>query len=361
MPRQAAAHSRRNSRRSRRERHLGRQLRHAIARSPLEQVQHFLHSNPAAVPLIVLVLSIAVFGVADRRQVLLRLHADADPAAGRDRRHPRRRADAGHPDRRHRPVGRRHHGAVVGGHGPVHLPLRHAGADRDPVRLCRRRALRLDQRLSRRPHEAAALHRHARHLADHPGDQLPLFGQRDDPQPGYRGAGAAPAVLRRRTSSIGGAVFTYGVVVMVLLVAVLWYMLNHTAWGRHVYAVGDDPEAAELSGVRIKRMLSRSMRSPGLICALGRLGADRPHRLGLADLRPVRQHRVHHRRGDRRHLAVRRPRLDPRHAVRRADRRRLLSSGLRMLGTDPQWTYLLIGVLIIVAVAIDQWIRKVSG
>ena len=35
--------------------------------------------------------------------------------------------------------------------------------------------------------------------------------------------------------------------------------------------------------------------------------------------------------------------------------------GLRLLGTDPQWTYLLIGVLIIAAVAIDQWIRKVAG
>ena len=34
--------------------------------------------------------------------------------------------------------------------------------------------------------------------------------------------------------------------------------------------------------------------------------------------------------------------------------------GLRLLGTDPQWTYLLIGVLIIAAVAIDQWIRKVA-
>ena len=35
--------------------------------------------------------------------------------------------------------------------------------------------------------------------------------------------------------------------------------------------------------------------------------------------------------------------------------------GLRLLGTDVQWTYLLIGVLIISAVAIDQWIRKVAG
>jgi fructose transport system permease protein len=35
--------------------------------------------------------------------------------------------------------------------------------------------------------------------------------------------------------------------------------------------------------------------------------------------------------------------------------------GLRLMGTDPQWTFLLIGALIIGAVAIDQWIRKVSG
>ena len=35
--------------------------------------------------------------------------------------------------------------------------------------------------------------------------------------------------------------------------------------------------------------------------------------------------------------------------------------GLRLIGTDPQWTFLLIGMLIIGAVAVDQWIRKVAG
>ncbi|RPI60220.1 MAG: ABC transporter permease, partial [Lysobacterales bacterium] len=35
--------------------------------------------------------------------------------------------------------------------------------------------------------------------------------------------------------------------------------------------------------------------------------------------------------------------------------------GLRLAGTDPQWTYLLIGVLIIAAVAIDQWIRRMAA
>jgi len=38
----------------------------------------------------------------------------------------------------------------------------------------------------------------------------------------------------------------------------------------------------------------------------------------------------------------------------------VFSLGLKLIGLDPQWTYLLIGMLIIMAVATDQWIRKVS-
>ena len=39
----------------------------------------------------------------------------------------------------------------------------------------------------------------------------------------------------------------------------------------------------------------------------------------------------------------------------------VFSLGLRLFGADAQWTYLLIGVLIIAAVTVDQWIRKVAG
>ncbi len=63
-----------------------------------------------------------------------------------------------------------------------------------------------------------------------------------------------------RTISFGGANFTYGVIFMFLLVAALTYALAQTAWGRHVYAVGDDPAAAELSGVNVTRTLIRSIR-----------------------------------------------------------------------------------------------------
>ena len=39
----------------------------------------------------------------------------------------------------------------------------------------------------------------------------------------------------------------------------------------------------------------------------------------------------------------------------------VFSLGLRLIGADPQWTFLMIGLLIICAVAVDQWIRKVSA
>ena len=81
---------------------------------------------------------------------------------------------------------------------------------------------------------------------------------------------------------LGGAVFTLGVIFMVLLVVFLWYVLNYTAWGRHVYAVGDDPEAAALSGIRVDRMLITIYTLAGLICGIagwvliGRIGSVSP-------------------------------------------------------------------------------------
>ena len=38
----------------------------------------------------------------------------------------------------------------------------------------------------------------------------------------------------------------------------------------------------------------------------------------------------------------------------------VFSLGLRLMGADAQWAYLLIGLLIIGAVALDQWIRRIS-
>jgi fructose transport system permease protein len=58
-----------------------------------------------------------------------------------------------------------------------------------------------------------------------------------------------------RTFTISGTDFTYGIVLMLVLYAVTWYGLNQTAWGRHVYAVGDNREAARLTGINTDRVL----------------------------------------------------------------------------------------------------------
>jgi fructose transport system permease protein len=58
-----------------------------------------------------------------------------------------------------------------------------------------------------------------------------------------------------RTFEFAGADFTYGVVFMFVLYALAWFALSQTAWGRHVYAVGDDPEAARLTGIKTGRVL----------------------------------------------------------------------------------------------------------
>jgi fructose transport system permease protein len=162
------------------------------------------------------------------------------------------------------------------------------------------------------------------------------------------------------TFRLGGAVFTLGVVVMVLLVVVLWYILNHTAWGRHVYAVGDDPEAAKLSGVRVKSMLLQVYVISGLICALagwvliGRLGSVSPTSGQFANIESITAVVI----GGISLFGGRGSILG---MIFGALIVGVFSLGLRLIGTDPQWTYLLIGLLIIVAVAIDQWIRKVAG
>jgi fructose transport system permease protein len=158
----------------------------------------------------------------------------------------------------------------------------------------------------------------------------------------------------------GGAVFTYGVIVMVLLVLLLWYVLNHTAWGRHVYAVGDDPEAADLSGVNVTRMLVSVYVISGLICALagwaliGRLGSVSPTSGQFANIESITAVVI----GGISLFGGRGSILGMLFGALIVG---VFSLGLRLIGTDPQWTFLLIGALIIVAVAIDQWIRKVAG
>ncbi|KQZ12909.1 MULTISPECIES: ABC transporter permease [unclassified Mesorhizobium] len=159
---------------------------------------------------------------------------------------------------------------------------------------------------------------------------------------------------------IGSAVLTAGVIAMVLLVLVLWYVLNHTAWGRHVYAVGDDPEAAKLSGIQTKKVLMAVYGLAGLIAAfaawvaIGRNGSISPS-WAVTDynLQAITATVI----GGISLFGGRGSILGTLFGAMIVG---VVSMGLNMLGADPQWKVLLTGVLIIGAVGVDQWIRKVS-
>jgi fructose transport system permease protein len=151
----------------------------------------------------------------------------------------------------------------------------------------------------------------------------------------------------------------YAVFLLIALVIFLTYVLKHTAWGRHVYAVGDDPDAAALSGVPTNRVLIQVYAVAGLLCAIagwvmiGRFGSVSPTastgQLGnIQSITAVVIGGISLFGGRGRVFGMFLGALIV----------GVFEFGLKMIGTDPQWTYLLIGALIIAAVAIDQWIRK---
>ena len=57
------------------------------------------------------------------------------------------------------------------------------------------------------------------------------------------------------TFPIGGTEVGYGTVLMILLYLGVWFWLRETAAGRHVYMVGNNPEATRLVGIPTDRVL----------------------------------------------------------------------------------------------------------
>ncbi len=159
-----------------------------------------------------------------------------------------------------------------------------------------------------------------------------------------------------------GATFTLGVVLMVVLVIVLAYALRSTAWGRHVYAVGDDPEAAELAGVDVHRTLMSVYMLAGFVCALaawvmiGRFSSVSPSASTgvVGNIQAITAVVI----GG---ISLFGGRGSIAGAFFGALIVGVFELGLRMAGADPQWTFMLIGMLIIGAVTLDQWIRKGAG
>ncbi|MCB1347790.1 MAG: ABC transporter permease [Maritimibacter sp.] len=70
---------------------------------------------------------------------------------------------------------------------------------------------------------------------------------------------------------------------LILLYAAAWYVLRYTAFGRSVYAVGGNPNAADLSGLKVKRIqffafvIAGAMAGIGAVLMAARLNSGSPN------------------------------------------------------------------------------------
>ena len=159
------------------------------------------------------------------------------------------------------------------------------------------------------------------------------------------------------TFSIGQVRITIGVLLMLALYAVVAFALGQTAWGRHVYAVGDDPDAARLAGIAVSRVLLSVYISAGVTFALagwiliGRINAASPNAGADANLDSITA------------VVIGGTSLfGGRGAVWGSLLGALIvgvfRNGLSLAGLDVLYQTLAVGVLVIVAVSLDQWIRR---
>ena len=159
--------------------------------------------------------------------------------------------------------------------------------------------------------------------------------------------------------AVGPFFVTFGLLVMFALYFVVAWVLRNTAWGMHVYAVGDDPVAAQLSGINANRVLFSVYLVAGLIMGIaayitiGRVGSASPNVDPMLNLQSITAVVI----GG---ISL----FGGRGAVVGALIGAMIvvavEMGLSLAGVDQAYRTAAIGILVIVAVGVDQWIRKVK-
>ena len=161
------------------------------------------------------------------------------------------------------------------------------------------------------------------------------------------------------TIPIGGFRLTYGSIIMLLLFAYFFYTLRSTAWGKHVYATGDDVEAARLAGIRTGRVLFSVYTVAGLMYAvggwilIGRLASASPNVGTDYNLDSITAVVL----GGTSLFGGRGSVLGTLIGALIVG---VFRNGLQLSGVEVVWQGFAIGLLVLVAVSLDQWIRKVK-
>jgi fructose transport system permease protein len=161
------------------------------------------------------------------------------------------------------------------------------------------------------------------------------------------------------TIPIGGFRLTYGSIIMLVLFAIFFYSLSRTAWGKHVYATGDDIEAARLAGIQTNRVLFSVYTVAGFLYAIGawiligRLASASPN-VGLEyNLDSITAVVL----GGTSLFGGRGSVIGTLIGALIVG---VFRNGLQLAGVEVVWQGFAIGLLVLVAVSLDQWIRKVK-
>lgn len=158
----------------------------------------------------------------------------------------------------------------------------------------------------------------------------------------------------------GAFTTTVGVLVMLAVYGITWYMLNQTAGGQHVYAVGGNPSAANLVGIKSNRTIFYVYAASGLIAAvaawaaLGRIPVADPNAFQTANLETITAVVI----GGTSLFGGRGSVLGTLIGVLIVS---VLRSGLTAAGVDALYQNIATGLLVIAAVALDQYARRKSS
>ena len=157
--------------------------------------------------------------------------------------------------------------------------------------------------------------------------------------------------------AVGDTSITYGMIIMFCLYLLVWYLLTQTAWGRHIYAIGNNREAARLVGIPVQARLLSVYTFAGLLygigawLALGRIPNADPNALQNANLDSITAVVI----GGTSLFGGRGSLWGTLIGTLIVA---VLRNGLTLTGIDPLWQDLVTGILVISAVALDQMSRR---
>ena len=159
------------------------------------------------------------------------------------------------------------------------------------------------------------------------------------------------------TISLGQARLPVGPLVMFAIVAIMWYALTQTAWGRHVFALGNNIEAARLTGINTARLLVSIYAIAGLIyglaalLVLGRTTVGDPQAGQTDNLDSITAVVI----GGTSLFGGRGSVVG---SLIGALIVGIIRNGLTLIGVDALWQTFATGIIVIIAVAVDQATRR---